>query len=92
MSAAQITETSVTLRLSPHASAKLAEQATNSGQDISAVASELIEHAIGRPSIAQIMEPVRQQAAASGMDDDALDDFLRGEIETHRREKKAKIA
>ncbi len=86
------TETPVTLRLSERARAKLAEQAANSGQDISAVASDLIEHAVTRPSIAEIMAPVRQQVAESGMSVEELDDFLRGELEAHRRDKKAKSA
>lgn len=88
--AASTIETRVTLRLSQQAQAKLAEQAANSGQDLSTVASELIEHAIARPSIAEIMEPVRKQAAESGLNDEALDRFLQSEIDAHRREKKAK--
>ena len=87
---ASTTETPVTLRLSERARAKLAEQAANSGQDLSAVASQLIEHAVTRPSIAEIMAPVRKQVAQSGMSDEELDVFLRGEIEAHHREKKAK--
>ena len=85
---AQKTETSVTLRLSDRARARLAEQAANSGQDLSAVASDLIEHAVNRPSIAEIMAPVRTQIAESGMSDQEVDDFLRGQIEAHRRESK----
>ena len=88
----QTVETPVTLRLSAGARAKLAEQAARSGQDLSAVASDLIEHAVTRPSIADIMAPVRKQAGASGMSDEQLDDFLRGEIQAHRQEKKAKSA
>jgi hypothetical protein len=87
-----MTETQITLRLSDKARARLAEQATNSGQDISAVASELIEHVVALPSIAEIMAPVRQQVAESGMSDEELSDFLRSEIEANRREKKAKGA
>ena len=86
------TETQVTLRLSDRARTKLAEQAAKSGQDISAVASDLIEHAVTRPSIEEIMAPVWKQVAESGMSDEELDDFLRGELEAHRREKKAKSA
>ncbi|HZZ44311.1 MAG TPA: hypothetical protein VFE58_15360 [Tepidisphaeraceae bacterium] len=91
-SAAQTTETPVTLRLSRRARDRLAEQAANSGQDVSALTSDLIEQIITRPSIAEIMAPVRQQVAESGMSDAELNDFLRGEIEAHRREKKAKLA
>jgi hypothetical protein len=86
------TETPVTLRLSNLAQAKLAERAASRGQDLSAAASDLIEHAVTRPSIAEIMAPVWKQAAESGMSDRELDDFLRSELESHRREKKAKLA
>jgi hypothetical protein len=78
-------ETHVTLRLSDRARARLAEQAANRGQDISAVASDLIEHAVTQPSIDEIMAPVRKQVAESGMSDQELYDFLRGELEAHRR-------
>lgn len=88
----QTTETQVTLRLSDLARAKLAEQAANSGQDISAVASDLIERAIARPTIDEVLAPFRKQVAESGMSDEELDAFFRGELEAHRREKKAKSA
>jgi hypothetical protein len=86
------TETPVTLRLSDTARAKLAEQAASSGQDISAVASDLIEHAIAQPSVDEVLAPFRKQVAQSGMSDEELDAFFRGELEAHRREKKAKSA
>jgi hypothetical protein len=88
--ATKTTETPVTPRLADRARAKLAEQAANSGQDISAVASDLIEHAVTRPSIDEIMAPVRKQVAESGMSDEELDAFFRSELEAHRREKRAK--
>ena len=87
-----ITETHVTLRLSERAHTRLAQQAAKSGRDISAAVSELIEHAVARPSIDEIMAPVRKQVVESGMSGDELDDFLRGELEAHRREKKAKAS
>jgi predicted transcriptional regulator len=86
---AHTTDTPVTLRLSDRARARLAEQAANSGRDLSAVASDLIEQVVTRPSIAEIMAPVRKQVAESGMSEDEIDNFLRGELEAHRREKKA---
>jgi hypothetical protein len=88
----QTTDTPITLHLSERARAKLAEQAKSSGQDISAVASELIEHAVTRPSIDEIMAPVRKQFADSGMTDEQLDDLLHRELNAQRREKKAKSA
>jgi hypothetical protein len=86
------TETAVTLRLSEKAIAKLAEQAASSGQDLSSLASDLVERAITRPSIAEVMAPVWEQVTNSGMSEAQIDDFLRGELDAHRREKKAKSA
>ena len=80
------------LRLSDRARAKLAEQAKQNGQDIAAVASDLIEQAVARPSVDEVLAPFRKQVAQSGMSDEELDDFLRAELEAHRREKKAKRA
>jgi len=88
----QSSEIALKLRLSLQAQAKLAEQAASSGRDISDIASDLIEKAITRPSIAEIMAPVRKQVAESGMSEQELDDFLRGEIEANRREKREKKA
>jgi tRNA C32,U32 (ribose-2'-O)-methylase TrmJ len=85
-------ETPVTLRLSERARAKLAEQAANSGQDISAIASDLIEHAVICPSVDEVLAPFRKQVAESGMSDEELDDFFRRELEAHRRARKAKTA
>jgi hypothetical protein len=85
-----ITETSVTLRLSDRARAQLTEQAARRGQDIGAVASELIEQAVARPAVEQALAPFRRQVAASGLSDEELDDFFRREIEAHRQNTKAK--
>jgi pyruvate carboxylase len=86
------TETPVTLKLSDGARSKLVKQAAESGRDISAVASDLIERAVSQPSVDEVLAPFRKQVAQSGMSDNELDDFLRGELEAHRREKKAKSA
>ena len=83
-------ETPMTLRLSDRARAKLAEQAAVRGQDISAVASDLIEQAITRPTVDEVLASFRKQVADSGMSDEELDAFFRGQIAAHRGEKKAK--
>ena len=84
------TETPVTLRLSDRARAKLAEQASRSGSDISAIASNLIESAVTRPTVDEILAPFRKQVAESGMSDGELDAFFRGELEAVRKEKRTK--
>ena len=92
MGSAQTAEILVTLRLSERARAKLAEQAASSGQDLSAVASELVEHAITRPTVDEILAAYQKQVAESGMSDEELDSFHRELLAKVRSEKKAKSA
>jgi hypothetical protein len=80
------------LRLSQLASEKLAQRAVESGKDVAAVASDFIEQAVTRPTVDESLASFRKQVAESGMSDEALDDFFRGEIEAHRMERKAKSA
>lgn len=87
---AHTTDTLITLRLSDEARAKLAEQAAKRGQDISVVASDLIEQAVTRPTVDEVLAPYRRQVAESGMSDDELDDFHRDLLAKVRNEKKAK--
>lgn len=88
----QTIEIPVTLRLSEQARAKLAQQAASSGQDLSSIASELIEQAVTRPTVDELLAPYRKQVAESGMSDEELDNFHRGLLEKVRSEKKAKTA
>jgi hypothetical protein len=84
------TELQVTLRLSDRARAKLAERAASSGQDISSVASDLIEQSAARPNVDEVLAPFRKQVAQSGMSDEELDEFHRGLLAEVRSEKKAR--
>ncbi len=92
MAVTHSTETPVTLRLSEQARAKLREQAANRGQDLSTFASKLIEQAVTEPTVDEVLAPFRKQVAESAMSDEQLDAFLLGELEAHRREKRAKSA
>jgi hypothetical protein len=89
---AHINEMPVTLRLSDQARAKLAERAAQSGQDVANYASELIEEAVTRPSVDELLAPFRKQVAESGMGDKELDAFYRGQLEEVRRENREKKA
>ena len=83
------TETPITLRLSDQAKSKLLEQAARAGQDLSTVASDLIEHVVRFPSFGEITAPIQKDALASGMSDAEFEAFLMGELEGYRRNKKA---
>ena len=84
-----VTDIPLTLRLSDAARAKLAERAQRSGQDVAIVVSQLIEKAVARSSIDEVLAPFRKQVEASGLSDDQLDAFFRSEIEAHRQSRKA---
>jgi tRNA C32,U32 (ribose-2'-O)-methylase TrmJ len=86
------TELNMKLRLSKAASDKLAQRAAETGRDVAAVASDLLERAVTQPSVDEMLAGFRQQVAASGMSDAELDAFFRAEIDAYRREKKAKPA
>jgi hypothetical protein len=86
------TELEMKLRLSKTASDKLIQRATETGRDLGAIASELIEQAVGEPTVDQALAPFRKQVADSGMNDAELDALFQAEIDAHRLQKKAKSA
>ncbi len=88
--AEQITEFAMSIRLSKQSGEKLAQRAAESGKDIAAVASDLIERAIAQPTVDEVLAPFRKQVAESGMSDAELDAFLedlreKAYQERHRR-------
>ena len=58
--------------VSPEIEAKLRRRAAAEGQDTSAYASKLLEQAVSRPSLEELLAPLRQQFAASGTTDEQL--------------------
>ena len=70
--------------------ARLKERAAESGETMPAYAAKVLSETVTRPTIDEILAPFRKQVAESGMSDEALDDFFRGELDALRREKKAK--
>lgn len=82
----------IRVSLSPSAEARLRARASESGQDVAAVASELLEQAVAGPTVDEVLAPFRKQVSERGISDTELDDFLRTELEAHRREKREKSA
>jgi pyruvate carboxylase len=72
----EVTEFAMKLRLSRQASEKLVRRATESGQDVAAVASDLIERAVTQPTVDEVLAPFRKQVADSGMSDEELTAFF----------------
>ena len=67
----------ITVHLTPDAERKLVERASQSGQDVSTLAGELLERAVNAPpTLDEILEPIRGQFAESGMTDDELAELV----------------
>lgn len=58
--------------VSPEVEAKLRSRAAAEGQDTSEYASKLLEDAVRRSSLDELLAPLRQQFAATGATDEQL--------------------
>jgi len=58
--------------VSPEVESKLRERAAAEGKDPAAYASKIIEQAVARPSLDELLAPLRREFAASGATDDEL--------------------
>lgn len=88
----QVTVMQITIRLSRRAREKLAERAAQNGQDVNHYTSELIEQAVTCPTLDELLAPVRDDFAKSGMSEEEIMELGRRELEVMRRERKAKSA
>lgn len=66
---------SLTISLPPAMETRLKERAAAEGKEPGAYASELLENAVKRPSLDELLAPFREEVKASGMSDEQLDDF-----------------
>jgi plasmid stability protein len=77
----------LTLTLPPETEKKLRERAAHTGQEVVALARELIERGlVAAPTIDEILAPFRQDVAASGLSDAELDTLFEEEREAVWRE------
>lgn len=58
--------------ISPQAESRLREKAAAEGQDPAAYASKILEQAVTRASLDELLAPLRQEFAASGTSDEQL--------------------
>lgn len=63
---------SLTVSLSPESEARLRERASAEGVEPSAYASKLLETAVARQSLEDVLAPLREEFAASGTADEQL--------------------
>jgi hypothetical protein len=70
----------LTLNLPPETERKLIERATQTGQDVTLLARELIERGLSAtPTVDEILAPFRCQVADSGITDEELDTLFQEE-------------
>ncbi len=62
----------LSIPLSAEAEAKLNEQAAAAGKDAARYAAEIVEAAVTKPTLDQILAPVREEFARSGMTEEEL--------------------
>jgi hypothetical protein len=58
--------------ISSEAESKLKERAAAQGKDPTTYASEIVEEVVSRPSLDEILAPLRREFEESGMSDDQL--------------------
>jgi hypothetical protein len=71
---------------------KLKERAAVVGQTVPAYAAQLVAETLTKPTIDELLEPVRADFAKTGMSEDELLDLGRDAVSAVRQEKKAKTA
>jgi hypothetical protein len=74
----------------PHIAAKLRERAAADGQPLEVYASKVLAESVAAPNIDEILGPVRQDFAKSGLSEDEILNLGRKELKALRAEKKAK--
>jgi hypothetical protein len=70
--------------LSAEVEAKLRERAAAEGKDPAAYASKVLEQAVARPSLDELLAPLRQEFASSGTNDQALVEQITEAREAYR--------
>jgi hypothetical protein len=80
------------ISISPEAEARLRERASATGEPLEQVASRFVEEALRRPSLNELLAPLRAEFEASGMTDDELAELLeraKHEMRAVRRARRA---
>jgi len=78
---------SISIPLSPDAEAKLRERAKSAGEDITSYAARLLDDAIRKPSLDELLAPVREAVNKTGMTEEELTSLLEKAKHDVRRER-----
>jgi hypothetical protein len=82
----------MTISIPEDVAMKLQQRAASSGTTAPAYAAKLVAESVNKPTIDDILAPVREDFAKTGMTEDELLDFGREVLNRVRAEKKAKSA
>ena len=80
----------LTINVSPAIGARLAEKAKSKGQDVVEFVEVLVAEQVSRPTLDEILAPLRADFAASGMTEDELDALIESERQAMWQEKHGK--
>lgn len=80
----------ITISVPPKIEGILAQKAADKGQDIKEFIESLVENQISKPSLDEILAPMREDFANSGMTEDDLDELIKTERRAMREERRAK--
>jgi hypothetical protein len=82
----------LSVTISPQIEAKLRKRAAADGQPLDVYASKVLAEAVAAPTIDEILAPVREDFAKTGMSEKDILSLGRRELRALRAEKKAKSA
>ena len=77
----------LSIPLSPDTESKLRRRAAAEGKDPAAVAAQLLEDAVNRPALDELLAPLRQQFAATGDSDEQLVDQITQARDAYRKQR-----
>ena len=80
----------MTISIPDEIALKLKERAAVSGQTVPAYTAQLVAETVVKPNIDELLAPVRDDFAKTGMTEDDLLEFGREMLTAVRQEKKAK--
>lgn len=67
-----ISQMVLSIELAPEIESRLREQARAAGKDLDEFVGQLVEHAVAKPSLDEVLAPLRKQFAESGTSDEQL--------------------
>jgi hypothetical protein len=76
------------ISINPATETRLRQMAASAGKDVSAFVAQLVEQAAAKPSLDEMLAPLRRQFAESGATDDQLIEEITAAQQAYRAEQK----